>query len=42
MSLGRLISKVAPSSIQLSLTAKSIRKWSAAKGHSLSFDIELN
>mmetsp|Transcript_33768 Transcript_33768/g.69031 ORF Transcript_33768/g.69031 Transcript_33768/m.69031 type:complete len:101 (+) Transcript_33768:1219-1521(+) len=42
MSLGRLVAKYVPSSVQRNLAAKSIRRWSAAKGHSLKFELEFS
>jgi len=42
LTLGRLISKFTPAFVQRSLAAKSIRKWSAAKGHDLSFTLDFD
>jgi hypothetical protein len=39
LSLGRLVGKYAPSFVQRALAAKSIRKWSKQKGHSLDFEL---
>jgi hypothetical protein len=42
LSLGRLVSKYAPASLQRSLAAKSVRRFSSQVGHDLAFELEFS
>jgi hypothetical protein len=42
LTLGKLIIKYAPGKLQSALAAKTMRKWSKAKGHCLDYELVFN